>query len=210
MASALALYRSLRIGTGTSADPYRSKLANYITGTAGAWFEDWALDPTGALARYALAFCDSAVHTTMAADVDIQQMSPQRDSLSDLLAWLAGPVGTISAGLRTLVEGDGIPIDDFTVDTTRRTVWRRIALRHRMGQFMRGATDTDALAFLLDSLATQVSAIPVARRNRIAAWMTERGLDTSWIVGTTTVREVLRYILLGLNLKPLRWAAVEL
>lgn len=206
----VGLYRSTGIGSGTHGDPLRSKLSNYIDGTAGSSFEDWALDPSSVAARYALTVCDSTVHTAIAGDVDILPMSPQLDSLSALWAWLEGPIGAVAVPLRNAIEADGVPIDDFTVATPRRAVIRRIAMRHRIGQYMAGTLDSNALAFLIVNLSTLVSAVPAGPRNRAQAWMVERGLDTSWIIGATIVREVLRYIYLNLNLSTLRWARMGL
>lgn len=205
----LALYRCPRIGTGIPPDAYRSKIASTIDGTNGT-FEDWALDPGGATGRYVLASCAPAVHAVLVADPEIMQMSPQVADTAALGVWLDGAIGTVAAALRNAIESDGIPIDDFTVSSTRREVWRRIAMRHRIGQLMLGEGDGNALAFLVANLATQVSALTAAVRNRASAWMSERGIDASWIVGTTTVREVLRFIFVNNGFQRLRFARIDI
>ncbi len=197
MAITHRLYRSARLGSGTLSDPYYSALRAYIVADgSGSDFEDWIHETKPV--RYALASCEASVHDTIAADVNIQALSPQFSALEDLDAWLDGSLA-LTAGQRTAVEDDGIPIDDITSSNTRREFLRRVALHHRIGNYMRGLNDS-ALDFLRESLSTTVSQVPQAVRTRIQTWMQERGLSTAWISGSTTVRQVLKYILVNINL----------
>ena len=61
-----------------------------------------------------------------------------------------------------------------------------------------GDPDIFALPFGALDLDSFVSSIPTAKRNAMAAWMENHGLPTDWIVGTTTVREVVKQIIRAL------------
>ena len=46
----------------------------------------------------------------------------------------------------------------------------------------------------ITDLETTVGSIPVADRDKIAAWMDRRGLDYTWVTGTTTIQQVLTFV----------------
>lgn len=206
MALTFRLYRSARIGTGTRSDPYRSALTRYIheDGT-GATFEDWIQDPTDTgVARYALARCESAVHVACAADADVRPLSPEFANKAELATWLDAPVGAeMTQTIRDVVEADRIPIDDVVVGvTTRRQLWRRIGMIHRVGNMLRGKRDDVVLDLLRRDVSTTVSQMAPTTRTRLRAWMTNHGLDTSWVTNTTTMRQILKFVVANLGVTP--------
>jgi hypothetical protein len=50
------------------------------------------------------------------------------------------------------------------------------------------------LTFLAASINATVGSLPAAVRTGAGAWLTARGVQTGWITGATTVRQVLRRI----------------
>lgn len=208
MAITHRLYRAARLGSGVFPDRYRSALSRYIIedGT-GATYEDWIKDPIeAATAFYSLASAESTVHALCESDPDITVLSPEFATLEALQAWLDGSIsGEFSPTARTTIETDKIPIDDITTSNTRREFWRRLGIYHRVSNYMSGQGDGTALEFLKANLDSTVQQLPIAVRTRIRNWMTERGLDTTWITNSTTVRAVLKFLLVNVNITPNRF-----
>jgi hypothetical protein len=159
---------------------------------------------------YCLAEGSTADHTAAEADAEIEPVGPVHDDLPALNTWL-DQTGIPQAILDDL-EADGYPMDWVVPGvTTRRQVFKALSQGIRIHQRMRGfpgltkAQRFDALRFAGRGLTTTVSAIPVTYRNAAEAWMTAHGLDTSWITGSTTLRQVLRYIADTIGWRGLRW-----
>ena len=57
--------------------------------------------------------------------------------------------------------------------------------------------DTNALAFIRNNLDNTVGSLSATVRDRGKAWMEENGLDTSWIISSTKVRAVVRFIIVN-------------
>jgi hypothetical protein len=207
MALTYRLYRSARLGTGTRADPYRSALTRHISedGT-GQTFEDWIQDPIDVgLARYACALADSTVHAQCVADPDITALSPECATIAEVTVYLDTPLAIVS-GVRTTIETDRIPLHDLLDGAnTHRELWRRLAVYHRVGNYLRGSGDA-AIEILRAALSGTVGQLPAAVRTRVRNWMAERGLDSTWITNQTTVRDVITYIVNNVALTGARFA----
>lgn len=202
-------YRAPTLGTGASTQDYiRSKLQNYIvndgtpTSPATQDFWDWSFRTRSA--RYCLAWCDSTVHTTIAADAEITVLSPELADIAAIQTWLDGLVGSLPAGLATVLEADGISTTWLTGTTTRRQLWRFIAKLHSLVQKLSGSGDADLRDLFKNGLATTVGQVPVAARNKIGNWMINQGMDTSWITGATTLRQVTEFVVANASFPPLR------
>lgn len=191
-------YVALTIGDGLSrATAFRSKLSNFIVNDGTKDF--WSWSNRAWPRQFCLALCDTTLHTTIAADVDIAPLSPELADVSTVNTWLDGPVGTLPTGVATALEAGGIPVDWIDGTTTRRQLWRFIAAWHFVMQRFNGSGDSNAFAFIKRSLDDTVGQVPAAARNRISAWMSGQGLDTAWITGATKVRAVVRFILANGN-----------
>ena len=220
MALTYRFYRTRRIGTGglipnpkepgsTTFDAYRSALDTYITidGTGQA-FWDWIHDARPV--RYALALCESAKHTILVADPDIQPLSPELSTVADVTAWLDGLFAPDSATAGTILESDGCSIAWTSVGTTRRAVLRYLAHVHVMTQEGRRRKDPDLLRLFSELLESRVNELPIAVRQKIATWMQSKGLDTSWITGTTRLRQVIHFLRENVTWPDLRLGPVVL
>lgn len=202
------LYLAARLGDGVShATPFRSKLANYISDDGTQRFWDWSNRATPW--RLCLAFCDTTVHATIAADTDITVLSPESADLSALGTWLDGLVGTLPANVATAFENARFPVDWITASTTRRQLWRAISLWHVMVQSANGDGAANALAFIASNLDATVGSLSAAVRNAMSAWMTSRGLDVSQVTGATTIRAVVKGILNSGVFSPVKFGAID-
>jgi hypothetical protein len=194
MANTYRLYRSPLIGTGVRGDPFRSKLTQYIVGNAtGQTFWDWIHDARPV--RYALTFCDTTIHPTIAADAQMTVLSAQLADLPALEAWLNEPAGSVPQAIIDVFESDGFHMGWASGATTKREVLRYIAKVHVMIQDLKRLRDNVSIGLFTRALTVPVSDIPVNVRQQMATWMQSMGLDTSWIVGSTLVREVIHYIM---------------
>lgn len=194
MALTYRYYRSTQIGTGLSpADAKRSSLSRYITGANGAGFWDWVHETRPI--RYSLALADSTIHALCVADADITDYSPELVDLQAVQVWLDSPLNTVPLAIRNQLESDGFSMGWATGATTRRQAFIYISRAHVMMQDLRRLGDNDPLVMFQQGLDTTVGALSVQVRNKVSTWMNNRGLDTSWILGTTTIRAVIQYII---------------
>lgn len=184
------LYLATRIGDGiTHQTAFRSKLVNYIVNDGTKDFWSWGNRATAFC--FCLALCDSPLHATIAADVDIIALSPELADTAAITTYLNGLVGTLPTNISNALEAAGIPVDWITAGTTRRQLWRFISAWHFINQRMTAAQRT----FLANNLDSTIGSLTVAERNRISTWMTNNNLDTTWITGPTLVREVVKFII---------------
>jgi hypothetical protein len=198
MASTYRFYLAATIGDGVSrATAFRSKLSDFIVNDGTKDFWDWSNRATAF--RFCLAWCPTALHTSIAADANVTVLSPELADPAAVAAWLDQDVGTLAAALANKLEAAGIPVDWITAGITRRQLWRFISAWHFITQRMNSAGDTNALAFIRSNLDSTIGSLPAAVRNRASAWMSEKGLDTSWIVAGTKVRAVVRFIIVNGN-----------
>jgi hypothetical protein len=184
-------YLTTRIGDGaTHQTAMRSKLANFIVNDGTKDFWSWGNRATPFF--FCLAFCDSALHATIVADIDIVALSPELADSGAITIYLDGLVGTLPVAISNALEAAGIPIDWIIAGTTRRQLWRFISAWHFINQRMTQSERT----FLANNLDATIGSLTVAARNQISAWMTAHGnLDTTWITGPTLVRAVVKFII---------------
>lgn len=196
----MATYRFYRCSliAGRLANSLRAKIDLYITGETAETYWSWAYDV--AAVQFCLAFAETVTHALAAADADITPLSPELADLAAVNTWLDGTVGTLGAVLITRLESDGFPVNWIDGATTRRELWRFITLHHVLTQRFRANPDADYLTYFKTNLDNTVNSIPAARRNKVRDWMTNNGMDTTWITGTTQVRQVVKYIAVNANL----------
>ena len=143
--------------------------------------------------QYVLVQAPVDVLDLIDADTDIQALSPRVDSLDQMQGWLDNS-STAFQNLAAL-ELDQVPTDWITAAHTNRQIMKYLLKWHWLcGSVMR-LKDPDAKQFIMENLGTQVGTLPLPVRQKVSTWMENKGLDTSWITGTNTVRQVLRYIL---------------
>jgi hypothetical protein len=185
-------YHSPRIGAGTVRDPYRAKICNYIVGQSdGTNYWDWINNSKPV--RYGLAYCADTIHSLIDADAEIASISGRLSDLITLQSYLNG-VNLLTPAIHNIIEDDSINLGWLASETTNRQLWRYICKSHVIGQGAKMLASSDVLALLGTSLSVQVNKVPVRIRNAATTWMGTKGLSSAWIDGTTTVRQVLHYI----------------
>lgn len=193
MASTYRFYISALTGTGTRADPRRSTVAKIVQANGGGQFSDMMNVATPF--RFSVAFADSTVHALCVADPNVKALSAELADQAGVDAFMASPVGVIPNGLKTVMEGAGIPLDWVdAVNNTDRDAWAYIATWHFMVQRASGQGMTNVVAFLGNNLDSTVAQVPAAARNAIAAFMDGLGIDRTWVVNATLVRAIVTFI----------------
>jgi hypothetical protein len=175
-----------------------SKLFTYIVEDgSGQRYLNWKYDGRltadgGATLCYAWAYCESSLHAVIAVDPDCTALSPEFADEMAMNLWLDAPApDTLGAQLET----DGCSAAWKTVLTTPRELMRYLRKQHTFVSDLRRAKNTVAMELFKAQLDTRVSDIPAQVRTRIRDWMAAKGLDTTWIGGNTTVRQVLHYVI---------------
>lgn len=176
--------------------PFRSRVSKYLA--AGDIHSQTDLPARGLF----LSIVDGSAttHTAILADSLITPVTPAAVAdMAALAAQLNAPFSSYTLAWRNAakakLEGWGINTDWITGTDTLRSVLRAfVKMIHISQRFGLGEGRTGLVEWINANLDTTVSALPLSARNGIGQWMDSVGIDTSWITGTTTVREIQRYI----------------
>lgn len=190
MAATLRLYRASRIGSGSRADPWRPALRRYID-TESRWQLWHCTDLVPVF--YALVHAEPAAHAQCEADPDITPLSPERATPAALRTWLDGPLGSMSAALRTAIEGDGIPLDDIGAASTRAALLRRILAHFRMlGEVRSDLYEPGRL--LAPWRHGTLGDVDPAVRQVVSAFLATRGIAVAGATLATQVKDVVDHV----------------
>lgn len=186
-------YISAKAGTGSRLDPFRSTVMKIVQANGGGIVNDMMNAATPF--RFSVAFVESSVHTLCVADTDVRALSPELADQAAVDAFMTGPVGVIPNGIKNVMESAGIPLDWVDpVNNTDRSVWAYVATWHFMVQRASGQGQTNVVGFLGNNLDSTVAQISAAARSAVAAFMDGLGIDRSWVVNSTLVREIVTFI----------------
>ena len=114
-----------------------------------------------------------------------------------------------AAALKVKLEAIGIDTSWISGSDTLRLGLRYLLRVFTVGQFVDGEAVGEVREFLKSNLTTQVSAVPAVIRDKVKTWMQNKGLAVGWITGTTTVRQVIHYIVINLNIEKLNMSDEE-
>jgi hypothetical protein len=208
MALTYRFYRTLVMGTGARANPFRSKLTTYITADAtGQNMWDWVNWARGV--RYAIACCDSTLHTIIATDAEITALSPELASRAAVDLWLDGTVASLPQASREMFGTDGCPSGWVTAQTTRRELFAYWSTYHSLlGRFKR-AKDVDGLAFFAQATTLTMADIPTASRTAVETGMHANGLEATWITDSTPVAAVVHAMVTQVGGPPLSFGEIR-
>lgn len=186
-------YISALVGVGTRADPKRSRVMQIVQANGGGTVNDMMNAATPF--RFSVALADSAVHALCVADPNVKALSPELADQAAVDSHMTSAVGVIPSGIVTVMENAGIPLDWVDpVANTNRNVWAYTATWHFMVQRASGQDKTDVVTFLGNNLDNTIAQVSAAARNGIAAFMDGLGIDRTWVVNTTKVREIVTFI----------------
>jgi hypothetical protein len=198
------IYIAPQIGSGIvlSADPstwsdttgpFRSLLNNYINLAAGEGFDE--IDHPARRISICTVEASAATLDAIEADARVVPVIPIRATDRTHLAQILNapfssyPLAWRNAA-RTKLESLGVNTEWITGTSTMKDVLRQIVKLFSVAQVADGHGQTGVKEFIRGNLDVQVSAIPTAQRQAVGAWLQSRGIDTSWITGSTTVRQV--------------------
>jgi hypothetical protein len=200
----LRIYIAPQIGSGLmlspdpstwsdTTGPFRSILHSFIDVSAGHNFDE--IDHPARRISICAVEASAAVLTAIEADARVTPVTYARAAdRPALAAILAAPFSSYPLAwrnaARTKLESWGINTEWITGSHTMKDVLRQVIKIFSMCQVANGHGQANVKEFLKGNLDVQVSAIPAAHRQAIGAWLQSRGIDTSWITGTTTVRQV--------------------
>lgn len=193
MAITYRFYISALVGTGTRVDPKRSRVMQIVQANGGGAVSDMMNAATPF--RFSVAFVDSTIHALCVADANVKALSPELADQAAVDAHMAAAVGVIPAGLKNVMENAGIPLDWVDpVNNSNRDVWAYVATWNFMVQRASGQSQTNVVAFLGRNLDNTIAQVPAAARTGIATFMDGLGIDRTWVVNTTLVREIVTFI----------------
>lgn len=204
----IRFYLCGQVGTGTKFDPLRpaiSQLAIQWDRGGTEWY-DSEDDPArkfhvcivhGSQQTHDLCMTVAVPLTpTVAADADAANADLDSNVESGNAAW--------RDALKAALEARNISSAWINPSTTPRDVLRHIFRVIFLSQWAEGANATRVLQFLAANLDTQIGDLSAQVRNAAKNWIEARGLDTAWMVNSTTVRQVVQYVLSGIQWGPLK------
>ncbi len=173
--------------------PYRSLLNNLINASNGDNFDE--IDHPARRISICTVEASSATLDAIETDVRVIPVIPLRATdRTHLATILSAPFSNYPLAWRNAarakLESWGINTEWITGSHTMKDVLRQVIKIFSVAQVADGQGQSNVKEFLKGNLDVQISAIPVAQRTAIGAWLQNKGIDTSWITGTTTVRQV--------------------
>lgn len=200
----LRIYIAPQIGSGMllsynpktwsdTTGPWRSLLHNFVNTANGDRFDE--IDHPARRISIVTLEAEVAVHDAIDADSRIVPVIPLRATdrlhLKQILEapFSSYPLAWRTAA-RTKLESWGVNTEWITGSNMMKDVIRQVVKIFSVAQMADGQGQTNAIEFLKGNLDVQVSAIPTAQRTAIGTWLQGKGIDTTWITGTTTVRQV--------------------
>jgi len=195
-------------GDGTFQNPYRSILNDLINISQGEWFDE--IDHPARRISICCVHASDATHAVILADsrpVPISELYEEgavNEGLSHIFNNITG-----STALKTKMENHGISTSWITNSNTMRDVLRYLIRIFTVTQITDGEGNTNVKEFLKANLTTTVAQIPVGVRTSIRNWMQAKGLAIGWITNSTTVREIVHFIIENLGIGKLKMSGEE-
>lgn len=181
-------------------DQYKSSLLNDLIDTAqGDGFQEWHMSARSY--SLCLVWANAATQAAIAANPDVITASPLFVDNADRIAKMGG-IANMNA-VKARLEAIGLNTEWLTGAETYRDVLRYVVKHFWLGQVVTGRpglVSQDMIDLINAHLTTTVGQIPAQKRNAVKNWMQNRGLATGWIDNATTVRQVVHFILINLNI----------
>ena len=201
------IYIAPQIGSGTFEDPFRSKINTYIDVSLGESFDE--IDNPARLYSICFVTARPATHATITADSEIVSLIQQDVTPAQLASKLDMLVSDLPSAFKNNVknalEARGISFAWVGASNTVRDVFRYLLRVHFFSQEASGLNSWNFIKqFILSNLTAQISSMDPAVVNIVKNWMASKGLDYSWVSGTTTVRQVLHYIVENRGFGPIK------
>lgn len=174
MAFTHRFYRTLRIGTGTRPDPFRTSFLNFVApidpGTTHVWIND--VRPL----FYIIAFFDSIIHTAAVADPGITPLSPELIDQAAVDVHMGGLfTQRIGVAERNQITADQIPLRWTVAGTSARDFWHYLARYHFALNELFGARTDKAVELFKSDLTKRFDAFLLDEQTAITAWRGRHG-----------------------------------
>lgn len=194
-------YVSPQIGTGTHDDNYRNKINDYINirATPPDWFDE--IDNSGRHISICCVHATQTAHDLIVTDTQILPISPLYASEEEMATGMETILDSIPniATIKTTLEDRGISTSWISGSNTLRDAIRYMIRVFVFANIADGKRQVQVRDFVQNSLSTRINQVPTAVSNAVKNWMVAKGLATGWITGTTTVRQILHFIVENLG-----------
>jgi hypothetical protein len=213
---AFAFYLSVQVQYADPVNPdffyWRNCLNEFVDVAAGDWFTEYQ-HPARRISLCLLS-APQSVHDTVASDPRVVRASPfvvgtEQEYLDMLATSLAQLAPAWRSAAQTFLEERGFDTSNLTGTNTYGDLVKRVINTIWLCQMAHREHNADLFEWLRSNLDDPVSSVPVAARNAVADWMQRHTLDTSWISGATTVREVLAFIRDNAQRPAIKFAGLE-
>ncbi len=197
-------YIAPQTGDGLTVETgFRSIINNYVNVAAGEWFDE--IDNPARRISIVCVHAPQATHDTIAADSTIIAIGNPIEE-ANIKNALDAPISAIPnvATLKTKLEGIGISTSWYSADNTVRDGIRYLMRVFSFAQIVDGLGNANIKTFIANNLDTTMNQIPANIRNAVSNWMQSKGLATGWITSSTTVRQVLHFIVTNLGFGALK------
>jgi hypothetical protein len=190
----LRLYLAPQIGSGTRQNPFRSLLNNLIDTAAGDRFSE--MDNPARHISLCCLDASSATHTAVSANSQVVSLGESAGDRASFTASLNGLLSGLPnlAALQSALEARGVSITWISSANTVRDLVRWLLRGFAIAQLGDGEGVPAVKAVAAASLSAQFNIFSSAERDAVRNWMAAKGLATGWIKPTTTVRQILHFI----------------
>lgn len=204
----IRFYLAPQQGTGTFQDPFRSILNDLIDVQAGDSFQE--IDNPARRISICCVRASDATHAVISADARLLPVSARvaDDGLLEHLETLFNSLPGIGA-LKTALEARGISTSWISGSNNVRDGLRYLMRVFSIAQIADGMGNAHVKTIIAQNLDSTVGDVAPAVRNGVKNWMQAKGLATGWITNSTTVRQVIHFIVENLGIGRLRMSGQE-
>jgi hypothetical protein len=201
-------YLAPQQGTGTILDPIRSILNDFINIYADEKFNE--IDNPARKISICCVHASQATHDSIVAD---GRSLPIGNLIEDVelktyLNSLISSIPNVSV-LKTVLETYGISTSWLSGSNTIRDGIRYLVRIFATAQIANGEYNANIKDLIGRNLDVTIQNIPAQIRNAVRNWMQGKGLAIGWINNSTTVREVVHFIVENLGFGKLRMSGEE-
>jgi hypothetical protein len=191
-------YLAPQQGTGTMIDPYRSILNDLIDITQGDWFDE--IDNPARLISICCVHASQVSHDAIIVDGRSLPIGEIFDD-SNMKTYLDSLINSIPnlSVLKVSLGNYGVSTSWLSGSNTIRDGIRYLIRVFSTCQIANGEGNINITNLISRNLDITVQQIPVQIRNGVRDWMQGKGLAIGWINNSTTVREIVHFIVENLG-----------
>lgn len=205
----IRIYLAPQIGTGTRQDPFRSLLHDLINVAGGDSFDE--IDNPAKRMTVCTVTASQVTHDAIAADGRVTPLMPavvsDMDALNAVLdTQFSSFDSTWRSATSAAAELAGINTGWINLTNTLRDVMQYLLRVHVFAQLIDGSAYPNIKTLIAANLGTPMSSIPAGVKTAASSWLSARGLSAGWVTPTTTVRQVVHYVVTNLGFGAINFA----